>query len=63
MANNSTLDTLMLSAAQLAYDVSDTGVYTGSAPEGYVVEDTSLFPRERLFAHHLTIPTAVRKNL
>ena len=43
MANNPTLDTLMLMAAKQAYNVSNTGVYNGTPPTGYVVEDLSLF--------------------
>ena len=46
MANNPTLDTLMLSAAKQAYAVSSTGAYNGTPPTGYVVEDLSLFKQE-----------------
>ena len=56
MANNPTLDTLMLSAAKQAYAVSDTGAYTGIPPTGYVVEDLGLFEqRERVHSNGLKL--------
>jgi Ca2+-binding RTX toxin-like protein len=47
MPNNATLDTQLLIAAQQAYNIDDTGAFTGTltgtALENYVVEDTEIF--------------------
>lgn len=39
MANNDALDSQLLIAAQQAYLVTDTGLYNGVPPAGYVVDE------------------------
>ena len=47
MANNPILDVTMLFAAQQVYNVTDAGVFSGTLPAGYVVDDL-LIPDDRV---------------